>query len=377
LMHKARPSGTSSFRALADAHWDILVLGLLFLAGFLLRAFPLLQFPHVGGDPFLHYKYSLALLDGKLSVPVEAGSSGSTVDLYYPPLFHLLSLSFFLAFPNVDPYVIMKILASAIDALQIVPIYLITKHVSGSSAGALMAAYSLLATRSDYQMLTWGGYANIAGLFLFASLVYALITDKLILSAILAAALGLTHHLSTFFAVAVLVPYLALLLWRKRIPKSVIGLIFGGCVAFLTFYQFAWQSIYYYYSNFTPIYDQGLYMTPYVLELVGPLLLASGASGFALVLRKEGRKLFRGKVILVIWALVPFALAYAYLLGVQWHGLRWIHFQPQPLSIWTGTGLGLLRGRKFILVGFVAILTVQLIFTLQGYWSDILLNVAP
>jgi hypothetical protein len=353
------------------------VVGLLVLAGFFLRVFPLLQFPHVGGDPFLHYRYSMALLDGKLSVQVEAGSSGSTVDLYYPPLFHLLSLGFFLALPNVDPYALMKILASGIDALQIVPIYLIVKRVSGSSAGGLMAVYSLLATRSDYQMLTWGGYANIAGLLLFASLVYALIAEKLILSTILAAALGLTHHLTTFFAVAVLVPYLALLPWRKRIPKSVIGLIFGGCFAFLTFYQFAWQSIYYYYSNFTPVYDQGLYMTPYVLELVGPVLLASGAFGFALVFRKEGRKLFMDKGLLVIWSVVPFVLAYAYLLGVQWHGLRWIHFQPQPLSIWTGTGLALLRGRRIVLVAFVAIFTIQLIFSLQGYWSDILLNVAP
>jgi hypothetical protein len=353
------------------------MLAALFLGGFLLRALPLLQFPHVGGDPFLHYKYSIALLDGKLSVPVEAGSSGSRVDLYYPPLFHLLSLGFFLALPNVDPYAIMKILASAIDALQIVPIYLIVKRISGSNAGALIASYSLLATRSDYQMLAWGGYANIAGLFLFASLVYALIADRFILSAILAAALGLTHHLSTFFAIIVLVPYFGILLWRKRIPKSVIGVILGACVAFLAFYQFAWQSIYYYYSNFTPIYDQGLYMTPYVLELVGPLLLVSGALGFALALKREGGELFRDKVIFAIWALVPFVLAYAYLLGVQWHGLRWIHFQPQPLSIWTGTGLALVRGKRIVLVAFVAIFTIQLIFSLQGYWNDILLNVAP
>jgi len=362
-------------RDLSVAHWELLVLCLLFVAGFLIRALPLLQYPRVGGDPFVHYRYAMALLDGKLSVPVEAGSSGSTVELYYPPLFHLVSLSFFFAFPNVDPYAIMKILASATDALQIVPIYLIVKRVSGSSAGGLVAAYSLFVTRSDYQMLTWGGYANIAGLLLFAFLVYALMTDRLVLSAVSSAALALTHQLSTLFAIAVLMPYFVVLLWRKRIPKSVVGVFLGGGVAYVTFYQFAWQSIYYYYSNFTPVYDQGLYMTPYVLELVGPLLLSCAAIGFTLVWTNEGRKLVKGKEVLMIWAVVPFILAYAYLFGVQWHGLRWIHFIPQPLSVWMGIGLASLRKRNLPIVGFVLIFTVQLILTLQGYSSDILRNI--
>jgi hypothetical protein len=375
LIRRARSLGTHGFVDLVATHWEPIALGLLFVAGFLLRALPLLQFPHVSGDPFLHYKYSMALLEGKLSVPVEAGSSGATVDLYYPPLFHLFSLISFLAFPNVDPYAIMKILASGIDALQVIPIYLIVKHVSRSGAAGIIASYALLVTRSDYQMLSWGGYANIMGLLMFEILVYALLADKLILSAVSSATLGLTHQLSTLFAVAVVAPYFVVLLWRKRIRKSVLGALVGGSLAFVTFYQFALESMYYYYSNFTPLYDQSLYVTPYMLELVGPLLLLCAAVGIVLLYAKDGRKWLNGKEILAIWTVVPFVLAYAYLLGVQWHGVRWIHFMPQPLAVWTGTGVAPFLDRKLVLVGLAAIFTVQLILTLQGYWNDILLNV--
>jgi hypothetical protein len=375
LIPRGRTVGTHEFLDLAAKHWEPIALALLFVAGFFLRAMPLLQFPHVGGDPFLHYKYSMALLEAKLSVPVEAGSSGAAVDLYYPPLFHLLSLISFLAFPNVDPYAIMKVLASGIDALQVVPIYLIVKHVSRSGAAGIIASYALLVTRSDYQMLSWGGYANIMGLLMFEILVYALVADKLILSAVSGVAVGLTHQLSTLFAVAVLVPYLVILLWRKRIRRSALGAVLGGGVTFVTFYQFAWRSIYHYYTNFMPVYDQSLYVTPYIIELVGPVLLACAAIGIALVYSKARHELRSGDGVLAIWTVVPFVLAYAYLLGVQWHGVRWIHFIPEPLAVWTGAGAALFRHRNWVLVGLAIIFTVQLILTLQGYWSDILLNV--
>ena len=225
------------------AHWALVALLLLTVVSFLLKALPLLQYPRVGGDPFVHYQYSMALLNGKLEVPVNETGRNSTMELYYPPLFHIVSLGFFLALPTVDPYTIMKLLASAFDALQIIPIYLIVKRVSGSDTGGLLASYSLVATRSDYQMLSWGGYANIAGLLLAASLVYVVMTERLVLSAVFSAALGLTHHLSTLFMIAVLVPYFALfLLMKKRVPKSFVGVIAGGAVAYVAFYSFAWQN---------------------------------------------------------------------------------------------------------------------------------------
>jgi hypothetical protein len=261
----------------------------------------------------------------------------------------------------------MRILATASAALQIIPIYLIVKRASGSSAGGLLASYALLTARSDCEVLSWGGYANIAGLFLAASLVYVVLTERLVLSAIFSAALGLTHHLSTLFMVAVLVPYFALLLWRKKqISKSLVGVIIGGAVAYVTFYRFAWQSIYYYYSNFSPVYNQSLYMTPYILEQVGPLLLLFGALGLAFLFARARREFFQGKGLLLIWIIAPFLLAYAYLLGVQWHGVRWIAFIPQPLAVGTGMSLGFLGKKKIAFIMLALLFTIQLVLYIIG-----------
>jgi hypothetical protein len=252
------------------------------------------------------------------------------------------------------------------------------KRVSGSDTGGLLASYALVATRNDYQMLSWGGYANIAGLLLVASLVYVIMTERLVLSAVFSAALGLTHHLSTLFMIAVLVPYFALfLLIKKRVPRSFVGVISGGAVAYVSFYSFAWQSIYYYYSNFSPVYNQSLYITPYIYAQVGLLLLLSAALSLVFLYVRARREFFRGKELLLIWAIVPFLLSYAYLFGVQWHGVRWIAFIPGPLAVWAGVALGMLDQRKLVIIAFASLATIQLVLTILGYHSDIASNVFP
>jgi hypothetical protein len=344
----------------------------LFAVGFILRVLPILKYPHVGGDPFLHYKYSLALLDGRFSVLVPTGDSRQ-MELYYPPLFHLLSLGFFTAFPNVDPYAIMKILACATDSIQIVPIYFIVHHVTKSKIGGIAASYSLLTVRSDYQMLAWGGYANIAGFVLIAILLYYCIGDNLVLSALLGLALALTHQLSTLLAVAVLVPYyLAVIARRKIIPKSFVGVIVGGVVAFVLFYRYAWYSMFEFYSKYTPIYDQGLYVTAFIFEQIGSLLIVTALLSILVVALSHQMK---GRVILLVWAVVPVLLSYAYLFGVHWHGVRWIHFISAPFAIWSGIGISYFRNRKILPLGYFFLFTIQFFVTLQGYSLDIIKNV--
>jgi hypothetical protein len=299
------------------------------------------------------------------------------MQVYYPPLFHLIALGLFMAFSKVDPYTIMKILASAFSALEIVPVYLIVKRISGSSAGGLLASFSLLAALNDYEMLAWGGYANIAGLFFAACVVFAVITDSAVLSAISGTALALTHHLSTVLIVAVLVPYFLIAIWRRRsIPRSLIGLAGAAAIAYLVFYQFALASLFDYYVRlhyYYPVYDQSLYVTPYILEQVGPPLLVAGAAGIALAFA-HNRKFLERFEILPIWGAIPTLLAYAYLLGVQWHGVRWIAFIPEPLCVLTGIGLGYFDKRKIVFIILGLLFAIQLLWSLQSYHFDILTN---
>jgi len=267
----------------------------------------------------------------------------------------------------------MKVLAATFGSLQVFPVYFIVKRASRSGTAALLASFSVLTVRSDYQMLSWGGYANIAGLLIVSVLVYFVMTDRPVLSAIFSAALALTHHLSFLLALAVLVPYFVMLFWEKKIiPKAFVGLIAGSALAYAAFYWFALVPILEFYSKFAPVYDQSLYVTPYILEQVGPLLLLFGALGFILSFVHDGRRFAEGKEVLIIWAIVPVLSAFAYLSGVQWHGVRWIHFMPQQFIVWSGIALSHLRERKFLVVLFIFLFGIQLIGTIQGYYNDIL-----
>jgi hypothetical protein len=356
-------------------HWELIILFLLLTTGFLLRIVPLLSYPHVGGDPFLHYRYSMALLNGRFNVAVQAGDAGSKIDLYYPPLFHLVSLVFFLAFPAADPYMIMKVLASAFDIMQIIPIYLIVKKLTNSGPAALLASFALLTVRSDYEMLSWGGYANILGLLLIVSLVYVVMTERFVASAVISALLALTHDLSAVFMFAVLVPYFVFRIWNERaFPKSLLGCSLGGVAAYVLFYQWAIPSILEYYTKYTPQYDQSLYITPYILEQVGPLLLSSALIVCALAYAHARGAFLTGNKVLMIWAIVPLLLSYAYLFGVQWHGVRWIAFIPQPLAVLTGVGLEFVYKKKMVLIVLALLFTVQLFLVIQAYHFDILKN---
>lgn len=358
---------------------EILGVALLLAAGFLARALPLLQYSRVGGDPFLHYEYALALLEGKTSVPVPI-DGGGMIELHYPPLFHLISLILFLVFPAVDPYAIMKILAATFSALQVIPIFLIAKRYTSSSQAALLASFALLTVRSDYQMLSWGGYANLTGLFFIAALFYCVITDRPILAAILTILLGLSHHLSFIFAIGVLLVYHAWVFWRSRtVPRTLWGVLSGVAASFALFYWFAIESMLIYYPRYLPYlpYDQSLYVTPYVLEQVGWLIILLAGVGIVLLVSRRAPVPAYGKEMMLVWVFLPWLLAYAYLGGVQWHGVRWIHFMPQPLAVWAGVSMRRIHQRPLVVVVLVFVLTLQLIGTLQGYYADILENVVP
>jgi hypothetical protein len=199
------------------------------------------------------------------------------------------------------------------------------------------------------------------------------------LSAVATAALALTHHLSFLLMATVLAPYFVITIWKRRtLPRELVGVAVGGVTAYLLFYRFALVPILEFYYEFSlQLYNQSLYVTPYILEQVGPLLLFLGALGFILSYLHARGEFVKGKEILVIWAIVPVLLSYAYLLGVEWHGVRWIHFIPAPFVVWAGIALGYLRERKFYIIVFGFAFGIQLIGTIQGYYNDILRYLLP
>jgi hypothetical protein len=116
-------------------------------------------------------------------------------------------------------------------------------------------------------------------------------------------------------------------------------------------------------------------VTPYVLGQVGWLIILLAGVGIVLLVSRRAPVPAYGKEMMSVWVLLPWLLAYAYLGGVQWHGVRWIHFMPQPLAIWAGVSMRQIHQRPLVVVVLVFVLTLQLIGTLQGYYADILENV--
>jgi hypothetical protein len=177
---------------------------------------------------------------------------------------------------------------------------------------------------------------------------------------------------------AVLVPFFALRFWRVRhLEKPLIGCILGAATAFVLFYLSALPSILEFYAKYAPHYDQGLYVTPYLLEQVGLLLIAAAGVGLCLACLRPRASVSKDVDLILIWTAVTILLSYAYLFGVQWHGVRWIHFIPQPLTILAGFGFGVLRKRRPVAVALILVFMIQLAFSVQGYYSDILRYLVP
>ena len=350
-----------------------LVLSTLFAASFLSRLLPLLQYARVGFDPFFHYQFSMALLEGKTSIAIVT-KLNEHITLYYPPLFHLLSLFFFILLPSVDPYLIMKVIVTLVDSLQIFPIYYIVKDFSKSTAGAALAGFAAVVTPSDFHMISWGGYANIAGLLLMAILVYLVVKDRPFSAAIASSMLFLTHHLSMLVAVAVFAPYFgALWLRTRRLPRCLISFVASLGVAYAAFYWYTLLPLYEIYTRYAPRYAEFALPNNWP-QMFGLPLLLTAVAGIAFWAYKTKARVNEYDWLLLIWLLMPLLLGYAYLLGVRWDTIRWLYFLQQPACVWSGLAVGKIKNRRPFLIVIVVVFLLQWFVTMQGYYSSILAN---
>jgi hypothetical protein len=346
----------------------------LFVLGFTIRLYPLLQFPRVGFDPLRHYQFSQALLQGSTSIVVVT-ALGEHITLYYPPLFHLLLLGFFFAFPKVDPYLVMKVIVTVLDALQVFPIYYIVKYASGSVLGATFAAFVAMITSSDLKMIAWGGYANIAGLLLIAILAYFVIKENAIAVGVVSTVLFLTHHLSMLFAVAFVLPLLLVRWIRSRVlPKSLIAFVVSGVVAFAAFYWRTLIPLFELYTTYAARYAMFTMPLNWPFLMWGFPLLIVATLGIALWVYRNRTRFLQSDLLLYWWFFLPLLLGYSFLFGIRWDVVRWIYFLQQPACVWCGICVAQLKNRKLAVLVIVLVFMIQWVISMQGYYSDILLN---
>jgi hypothetical protein len=369
----SRKSGPTSPNACPKQLHEKALLASLFAMGFAIRLYPLLQFPRVGYDPFLHYQFSQALLEGRTDIMIITGL-GEHATLYYPPLFHLLSLAFFLAIPTVDPYLIMKIIVTVLDALQVVPIFYVVKYVSKSGTAGAVAGFAAVVAPSDFLMVAWGGYANIAGFLLIAILAYFVVRERAVMVGIVSATLFLTHHLSMLFAIALFLPYL-LMTWlrTRKLPKSLLAFVAAMGVAYAAFYWRTLIPLYEMYTEYAPRYATFTLPSDWPLMLGIPILVVA-ALGIGLKLYRIRTLPTQSDLLLYMWFLWPILLGYSFLFGAQWDVIRWVYFLQQPACVWCGITVAQFKNGKLALAIVLLALAIQWISTMQGYNSDIRFN---
>jgi hypothetical protein len=190
----------------------------------------------LGNDPAFHLERAeMFLASGNIPMGDFA---------WYPPLYHILlaSLIVFTGATSIEQMLfLMKALTALIDWLLIFSVYLMGAKFFGKKYGVLASALMLLSFPL-YEINLWGGYTGILSIafmcLLFLYLPVVRKSSEFILVTFMAFSLVSSHPLATFLTVAILPPFILVVLIKSKgqYPKAWIAAILGGAIAFLLYY---------------------------------------------------------------------------------------------------------------------------------------------
>jgi hypothetical protein len=190
----------------------------------------------LGNDPAFHLaRAEMFLASGKIPMGDFA---------WYPPLYHILlaSLIVFTGATSIEQMLfLMKTLTALVDWLLVFSVYLMGAKFFGKKYGVLAAALMLLSVPL-YEINLWGGYTGILSIA-FMSLLFLYLpvlkkSSEFVLVTFMAFSLVSSHPLATFLIVAILPPFILVVLIKSKgqYSRAWIAAIIGGAVAFLLYY---------------------------------------------------------------------------------------------------------------------------------------------
>lgn len=271
----------------------------------------------------------------------------------YPPLFFLLQigLASFLG-----DLMAMKLLGVLLFAIQPVPIYLLAKKITKQTAPAFFAGLAQCLSPIQAEMLGWGGYPNLLGLFLMG-MAFLFALDWMEKDSrwhfAAAAASGslvvLAHQLTSGILFGVSALWLVLTLLVNRYPrqahhagkvdhvfsaKKLVSLIAIWGAVFLAYRAAIWPPQYIT-TNAAALHSLTVNLdslVPYVFKGIVPLVLIPLIIGAGLL---ELRKWFDIRYLMLIdaWSIFPLAATQGYLLGVYIDYNRIFMFIVQPIYL--------------------------------------------
>ncbi len=352
----------------------------------------------LGNDPSVHLKKAQEFLQtGQIPI-VNLG--------WMPPLYDIL-LSMFIAITGATTFgqsiFLLKALATIMNWLLFMAIYLLGSKFFNKKVGAA-ASMLLLFCVPMYELNAFGGYTTVLGLaFLFLLFLYTTLSVKqlgyLVVTFFVAFSVVLSHQLTAFLAVFIMLPILLLMLIKSKGAhlKVVIALVLGGGIAFFLYYfqaMIGYLDVAIYYVFFAV--KTYLYQIPYtnahafLVDYGFILFFAVAGVGISFLMLKRAKKMTL-YVTLMLSLLVPLFFAESYLFGFlvpfQW----FMYYVTPPLAILAAVALvfvadkiwgfclknraSLHKNRMKIVVGALIILmSVMLVFRGDTVYGSILGN---
>ena len=271
---------------------------------------------------------------------------GGGIELEFPG-YHIFA-SEIMIMTGMPNYLTQAIVAAIFSSLIVLAVFLLTRNVWNESV-AFIVAFFVAVSRTDIEILCWGGYPNIIVLFMIPIIFYLFLKrDKissapfLVSTSLVAASILLAHSLSAavFLGITLITLFIALSFpktfneSRKNILYWVLPLVIGGILV-SPFLASAVSPYLNESATFTgvPAIEQALIVNRTVpLEMT--LALFACLIPFLLLSKKYKGRFFSLPVfLLIMWLLVPLLLTQDFLVGLYLDPVRFLYFLIYPVLI--------------------------------------------
>jgi hypothetical protein len=270
---------------------------------------------------------------------------GGGLSLTFPG-YHIF-VSYIMLMTGMAEYLVHAVVASLFSSVIVLISYLITRAVWKESA-ALIVAFLVAISRFDIEMLLWGGYPNVITLMLIPLTFYLYIQkDRFSLlpfyvsTSLLAGSIFLTHTLSTFVFVSIILAMVFLgVIFGKKIGTTrlkavswLLPLVFGAIIVS----PFIAAAVPAYFQNESNIDIIQATLSTRILpyEIILPLF-AIIALFFFLSKKYQKHYFTIPSILLALWLLVPLIFTQGYLYGFVIDYNRFLYFVIMPVCILIG-----------------------------------------
>ena len=326
---------------LTKKKWKIFLLLIPAIMAFLIILIPTLKFQWpLSWDIYYHIHLTKLYLANGFTYwdPSTVAPNGRPVG--YPPVFHFLLAGLTILF-KADPFQVARFLQPILGMLMVLSLSYVTYRffglVSGFSAG-LLSIYSLITFNRGFMASPETLSFIIIPLVLY--LYYQANENNnrkyLLISGVLSGIVFLTHSLSAFMMLMVVLLFTVIMKLLKRninLKFLIIFLLITTSIALLW-----WGPLYILYDpHFNLFPGTPIPMSEFYVRYLGILPTILATVGGLFLLKKGENK----GVLILVWALSILLLSRAYYLGFNIIPIRVLEVASYPLIIMAGYGLAI------------------------------------